>query len=122
MPRAKEETHSADQLMKQYFKFIDNKDLEGIMDLFDYEAVVKEPFSNVKGGLKGKSAIRPFLQVAMMANSKLDRTIKVEKATENRIVAVITFERGERVKGRFDFVFADTEEGKRIKSLNIDFL
>ncbi len=122
MPRAKEEVHSADQVIKQYFKCIDSKDLDGIMELFDYEAVVKEPFSNVKGGLKGKSAIRPFLQVAMMANSKLHRTIKIEKATENRIVALITFERGERVKGRFDFRFANTEEGKKIKSLIIDFL
>lgn len=122
MPRAREQASSGEQLMKQYFKCMDTKDLDGIMELFDYEAVVREPFSNVKDGLRGKSAIRPFLQVAMMANSKLHRTIKIEKATENRIVALITFERGDRVKGRFDFEFSDTEDGKKIKSLDIEFL
>jgi len=110
----------------QYFKFIENRDIDGIIDLFDYDAVVHEPFSNIIGGLKGRSSIEPFLKVAMMANSNLQHTIKIEKlgkTNSNKIVALITFEKGDKLKSRFTFGFADdVTVGKKIKSLNIEFL
>ena len=113
-------------MVYQYFRCIDNKDLEGIVDLFDYDAVVHEPFSNVPGGLRGKLSIEPFLKVAMMANSNLRRTIRIEKPIEsqsNRVSALITFEKGDRVKSRFTFELGDDETGKKkIKSLDIEFL
>ncbi|MEW6604723.1 MAG: nuclear transport factor 2 family protein [Thermoproteota archaeon] len=111
-------------MIRQYFKCIDNKDLSGILELFDYDAVVQEPFSNIAGGLKGKSSIEPFLKVAMMANSNFQRTIKFEKSTKpNKIAALVTFERGDKVKGRFTFEFEDEPAGgKKIKLLHIEFL
>lgn len=115
---------TGEEVIRQYFKCIDTKNLSGILELFDYDAVVQEPFSNVAGGLKGRSSIEPFLKVAMMANSNLQRTIKFEKSTKpNKIVALVTFERGDKVKGRFTFEFEDEPAGgKKIKSLNIEFL
>lgn len=110
----------------QYFKFIENKNIDGMLDLFDYDAVVHEPFSNITGGLKGRSSIEPFLKVAIMANSSLQRTIKIEKPSKpsaNRITALITFEKGDKMKGRFTFEFDDDPAGrKKIKSLDIEFL
>src|SRR5690606_2203590 len=108
----------------RYFKCIDTKDLSGILDLFDYDAVVHERFSNVSGGLNGRTSIEPFLKVAMMANSSLQRTIKIEKSTKpNTVIALITFEKGDKVKGKFTFQFEDDPvSGKKIKSLNIEFL
>ena len=67
--------------MARYFRCIDSKDLDGILELFDYDAEVYEPFSNITGGLKGKSSIEPFLKVAMMANNNLQRTVKIENQT-----------------------------------------
>jgi hypothetical protein len=115
---------TSEEIIHQYFKCIDAKDLGGILDLFDYDAVVYEPFSNITGGLKGKSSIEPFLKVAMMANSNLQRTIKLEKPTRpNKITALITFEKGDKVKSKFTFEFEDDPAGaKKIKSLNIEFL
>jgi len=118
---------TGEEMVQQYFKCIDTKDLGGILDLFDYDAVVYEPFSNITGGLKGRSSIEPFLKVAMMANSSLQRTIKFEKpsgkADPNKITALVTFEKGDKVKGRFTFEFEDEPAGrKKIKSLNIEFL
>jgi hypothetical protein len=74
--------------------------------------------------LKGRLSIEPFLKVAMMANSNLQRTIKFEKSNRsNKIVALVTFERGDKVKGRFTFEFEDEPAGiKKIKSLKIEFL
>jgi len=114
-----------EEIVARYFRYIDSKDLDGLIDLFDYDAVVYEPFSKV-GRLHGRSAIEPFLKVAMMANSELRRTVKIEKTkrtNNNNITALITFEKGEKVKGRFMFEFTEDDLGeKRIKSLHIEFL
>jgi hypothetical protein len=113
---------TSEEMVHQYFKCIDSKDLSGILDLFDYDAVIHEPFSNITGGLKGKSSIEPFLKVAMMANSSLQRTIKIEKAEANKLTALITFEKGDKVKGKFTFEFeSGAASAKKIKSLRIEF-
>lgn len=125
---------SGEEIVTQYFKCMDSRDLDGMLELFDYDAVIYEPFSKVDG-LHGKSAIEPFLKVAMMANTELRRTVKIEKRPKkpndnndddnnNRIVALVTFEKGEKVKGRFTFEFTDNEDtrDKQIKSLHIEFL
>jgi len=115
-----------EEVVYQYFRCIDGKDLSGILDLFDYEAVINEPFSNITGGLKGRSSIEPFLKVAMMANSNLKRTIMIEKPSKpdpNKIKAHITFEKGDKLKSKFTFEFQDDRAGgKKIKSLRIEFL
>jgi hypothetical protein len=117
---------SGEEVIQRYFKCIDAKDLGSILDLFEYDAVVFEPFSNIEGGLRGRSSIEPFLKIAMMANGSLRRTIKIEKSSKSsskKIVALITFEKGDKVKSRFTFEFEDdTAGGKKIKSLHIDFL
>ncbi len=116
---------TGEELVNQYFKCIDSRDIGSILDLFDYDAVVYEPFSNITGGLKGRSSIEPFIKVAMMANANLKRKIKIEKPSKhdaNRLVALITFEKGDKVEGKFTFKFEDHPSGgKRINSLNIEF-
>lgn len=118
---------TGDQILARYFKCIDSKDLDGILDLFDYDAVIYEPFSKAHE-LHGRSEIKPFLKVAMMANSKLHHKIKIQKPNtyndnNNKIIALITFEKGEKIKSKFTFEFTDNElKQKRIKSLRIEFL
>ena len=115
-----------EEIVMLYFKFIEDKNIEGILELFDYDATIYEPFSKSKG-LQGKSSIEPFLRVAMMANSKMKRTIQFQKpsnrkaADPNRIIALITFEKGDSTKGRFTFEFTNNESMKKIKALHIEF-
>jgi len=114
-----------EQIVARYFTYIDSKDLEGILELFAYDAEVYEPFSNISGGLKGRSSIEAFLKVAMMANSRLRRLVKIEKTSNpNNVNALVTFERGDRVSGKFTFIFRYNDETceKKIKSLRIEFL
>jgi hypothetical protein len=115
---------TGERMVARYFRCMDSKDLAGILELFDYDAVVYEPFSNITRGLKGRSSIEPFLKVAMMANSNLQRAIRIEKPSKsNEITALITFEKGDKVKSKFTFEFEDDEvSGKKIKSLHIEFL
>jgi len=107
-----------------------------LLDLFADDAVIDEPFSKSeagKGGLQGKSAIEPFLNVAMMVNDGLREEIELEKSklrSDNgikRVIAYVTFERGGKVKARFTFELSSEEnynsqKQKKIQSLRIQFV
>ncbi|MDP9290706.1 MAG: hypothetical protein M3P08_21260, partial [Thermoproteota archaeon] len=112
------------------------KDMYRLLDLFAEDAVIDEPFSKSeagKGGLQGKSAIEPFLNVAMMVSDGLREDIEVEKSklrSDNgikRVIANVTFERGGKVKARFTFELTSEEnynsqKQKKIQSLRIQFV
>ncbi|HET7147085.1 MAG TPA: nuclear transport factor 2 family protein [Candidatus Nitrosopolaris sp.] len=117
----------------EYFRLIKNKDLEHLLDLFAYDAVVYEPFSKLAGGLRGRSAIESFLKVAIMANDALkheiiiekkpyttiddnsgnkdDNTISYGKNNSNKSInALVTFERGDSATARFTFELNSDDE------------
>ncbi|MEM2141513.1 MAG: nuclear transport factor 2 family protein [Nitrososphaera sp.] len=119
------------ETVRRYFDLITKKDADGILDLFtDDEPVVYEPFSNEKEGLRGKEAIESFLKIVLMANAGLKRDIRFEDGSDDETTALVTFERGTTLRGRFTFNFVkEAGEGKkgdghvrRIKSLRIKFL
>jgi hypothetical protein len=130
---------TTDAIVKAYFSLISEKHLDSLLELFDNDAVVYEPFSSESDGLRGKEMIKHFLKVVFMANTGLQREIEFEKLTDNEAIALITFERGGSVKARFSFKLV-TEENennsskiatttaaatagqKRIKELRIRFL
>ena len=116
------------QIVNKYFQAISKRDVYDLLELFDEDAVVYEPFSNVKQGLQGKSAIENFLRVAIMANAGLKRTIKFVDETQDKITAIVIFERGDSVTGKFSFTFITSKDektltsNKRIKVLKIEFI
>lgn len=119
------------ETVRRYFDLITRKDVDGILDLFtDDDPVVYEPFSNEKEGLRGKDAIASFLKIALMANAGLKRDIRFEASGDDETTALVVFERGTTLRGRFTFSFITENNGskkgdgqvKRIKSLKIRFL
>lgn len=113
-------------IVYEYFRLIKQRDINGLLSLFADDAVLCEPFSNMSVGLQGKSAIKPFLEIAMMANSGLTHSITIEKprtsnnnkndkankerhyndddnTTTNEITALVTFQRGDSIRARFTF-------------------
>ncbi len=101
-----------EDIVHEYFRLIKAQDTYGLLDLFTDDAVIYEPFSKSedgKGGLQGKSAIEPFLNVAIMASAGLREEIEIEKSRLrrdngiNKVTAYVTFERGGKVKARFTF-------------------
>jgi ketosteroid isomerase-like protein len=121
-------TLTSQQIVNKYFQAISKRDVYDLLELFDEDAVVYEPFSNIKQGLQGKSAIENFLRVAIMANAGLKRTIKFVDETQDKITAIVTFERGDSVTGKFSFTFITSKDekslisNKRIKILKIEFI
>jgi ketosteroid isomerase-like protein len=116
------------EMVNEYFRRITEKDVRGLLQLFDEDAVVFEPFSNVKNGLVGRTMIENFLKVVVMANAGLKRTIRFVDEREDRVTAIVTFERGDSVTGKFAFNFVITtnsegvQVGKKIGMLRIEFI
>lgn len=116
------------EMVNEYFKRITNKDVRGLLQLFDEDAVVYEPFSNIKGGLVGRTTIENFLRVVVMANEGFKRTIKFVDESEDRVTAIVTFERGDSVTGKFAFSFTirgnsdGVQVSKKISTLRIEFI
>jgi ketosteroid isomerase-like protein len=122
-----------EDIVHEYFRLIKTKDVYRLLDLFADDALIDEPFSKSeagKGGLQGKSAIEPFLNVAIMVNAGLREEIEIEKSSDNgikKVIAYVTFERGGKVKARFTFELTSEEnynsqKQKKIQSLRIQFV
>jgi hypothetical protein len=122
-----------------------------LLSLFADDAIVHEPFSNIAGGLQGKAAIEPFLEIAMMASNGLRHDVIIEKPytsnnnnncdnaskghcndnSSNKITALVTFQRGDSMRARFTFelvaVLAESNASviplkKKIQRLNIELI
>jgi len=59
-------------MVYEYFRHLKKKDTTRLLNLFPDDDTIHEPFSNIDAGLKGRSAIKPFLEVAMMAFDELE--------------------------------------------------
>jgi hypothetical protein len=148
MRNKKKFSYTIEDIVFEYFKLVKNKDIDNLMELFVPDAIVNEPFSKIKGGLRGRIAIESFLRVAIMANDMLQHRIVLERdanlnepksdykgnnSNTNLITALVKFEKGDSVRARFTFELASGNSGSnngatagqkynRIKTLQIQFL
>lgn len=118
----------------EYFRLTRNKDINKLLDLFTDGATIYEPFSNLHGGLRGKSTIKPFLEIALMANDGLQHKIEIEQPKqqelqsntdkEDQVTALVTFQRGEIIQARFTFQLDKVTKHRmnKIQSLRIEFI
>ena len=122
-----------ERIVYEYFRLITKKDVNALSNLFADDAIVYEPFSNIDGGLKGGDSIKHFLSVVLMANDGMRHEIEFVKASDNKeedkTVALVTFEKGEKVQARYVFELTSkheqygyTDEGKKIRTLHIEFM
>jgi ketosteroid isomerase-like protein len=136
------QTVSNEQMVYDYFRLIDKKDLEGLLRLFAEDVIIYEPFSKEGGGLRGKDAIKDFLQITIMANAGTSREIeftsdssKTEQRETSEITALVTFQGDGALKGKFSFKFvieievledsrgfSMTLPSKKIKELRIQII
>ena len=114
--------------MFECFRLIKNKDIERLMDLFSSDAIIHEPFSKLREGLKGEQTIESFLKIVIMANDALRSRIIIEDSFDIRnrlnvdddenqnykinsynsfnrkvISDLVIFEKGDTLKARFTF-------------------
>jgi len=120
---------SSEDLVYEYFRLLHSKDVSTLLQLFDDNAAIYEPFSKSKEGLSGHGAIEPFLRVAIMAIQGLASDIEIltpkQGVGDQERTAIVTFHRGDKVRFLFNFEFTNNIKNnlrRRIKSLHISFL
>ena len=114
------------RLVSEYFERIQAGDLKGLLNLFSNDSIIFEPFSNTKY-LRGKLEIEPFLETVILINKGMKYEIKMTRDQNNdddRVVALVTFQRGGSVTARFSFQlnYNGQERETTIKSLKIEFI
>lgn len=141
-----EKLHTNKEIISQYFRLLQSKDIDGLKNLFWHDAIVYEPFSKIEHGLIGWSQIEPFLKVAIMANESLSSKIIVKdpglikdknlkdkqdnNANENSdiVEALVTFQKDKSIEAKFRFELSnqtntvDSSRQKKIKALHIQFI
>ena len=134
------------EIISEYFRLLQSKDIDGLKNLFWHDAIVYEPFSKMEQGLRGWSQIEPFLKVAIMANESLSSKIIVKdpglindknlkdkqdnNANENidLIEALVKFQKDKSIEAKFRFELSDqtntfdSSRQKKIKALHIQFI
>ena len=112
-----------------YFRAIKEKNIDNLVDMFEDEAVIQEPFSK-ETQLQDKRNFRSFFQIVCMANEDLEHDLFFEDATDDNGTSVLcTFQRGGTVCARFNFRFGTSTRmnakgiiERRIAKLQIQFL
>lgn len=138
-----EKLHTNKEIISQYFRLLQKRDIEGLKDLFWSDAIIYEPFSKMEHGLRGWSQIEPFLKVAIMANESLSSKITLEGLTKDNlkdkqkqdadknsdiIEALVTFQKDKAIEAKFRFELSNQtnlfgiSKQKKIKGLHIQFI
>jgi hypothetical protein len=146
MSKSKKEFLTNKEIIAEYFRLIQSKDIEGLKDLFLPNAIILEPFSKLEEGLRGWSQIEPFIKVAIMANESLSyriafeefddqdmknkyiKDMQINKENNNTnnntdiVETLLTFEKGQTLKAKFRFELSNETDTinsskKKIKSL-----
>ena len=112
-----------------YFRAIKEKDIDKLVDMFEDDAVIQEPFSK-ETQLRDKRNFKSFFQIVCMANEELEHDLYFEEGTDDNGTSVLcTFQRGETVCARFSFRFSSSTRmnakgiiERKIEKLQIQFL
>ena len=112
-----------------YFRAIKENDIDNLIDMFEDDAVIQEPFSK-EAQLQDKRNFRSFFQIVCMANEELEHDLFFEdEPDDNGISVLCTFQEGETVCVRFSFRFSPSSRmnakgmiERRIAKLQIQFL
>lgn len=119
-------------LVRHCFNLFYRKDVSGLLDLFDDEAEVYEPFSK-DGVVRGKSQIEPFLRFVTRDRVGVDYYINsiltIKKQAKELAVADVSFIKRGKTRYRFVFEFGGNSRtgmisedagGLAIKALRIE--
>ena len=113
------------KLIFECFELASQNRIAELLDLFVDDVIIYEPFSKKEEGLQGKSAVRSFLNMMTLASDdSLRYDISIEDDKNDKVVALVVFEKGDKIEARFSFeMTADKKEkDKKIKVVRVEFL
>jgi hypothetical protein len=124
-PKRERKTSTNQKLVFECFKLASQKKIEELLELFADDVIVYEPFSKKEEGLHGKPAIRSFLNMMTLAtDDTLRYDISIEEDSNDKILALVVFEKGDKITAKFAFEMTPSKEKdtKKIRAVRVEFL
>jgi hypothetical protein len=87
--------------------------------------IIYEPFSKKEEGLHGKPAVRSYLNMMTLASDdSLHYNISIEEDSNDKIVALVVFEKGDKITAKFAFEMTPSKDNKnkKIRVVRVEFL
>lgn len=113
------------KLVFECFELASQNKVEELLELFADDVTVYEPFSKKEEGLHGKPAVRSFLNMMTLASDdSLRYDISIEEDKNDKVVALVVFEKGDKIEARFSFEMTAgrKEKDKKIKVVRVEFV
>jgi hypothetical protein len=118
-------TTTNQKLVFECFKLASQKKIEEMLELLADDGIIYEPFSKKNDGLRGKLAVRSFLNMLTIASDdSLHYDIFIEEDSNDKIVTRVAFEKGDKITAKFTFEMTPSKEKdkKKIKVVRVEFL
>lgn len=113
------------QLVFECFKLASQNKIEELLELFADDVIIYEPFSKKEEGLHGKPAVRSYLNMMTLASDdSLHYNISIEEDSNDKIVALVVFEKGDKITAKFAFEITSSKDNKnkKIRVVRVEFL
>ena len=113
------------QLVFECFKLASQNKIEELLELFADDVIIYEPFSKKEEGLHGKPAVRSYLNMMTLASDdSLHYNISIEEDSNDKIVALVVFEKGDKITAKFAFEMTPSKDNKnkKIRVVRVEFL
>lgn len=118
-------TTTNQKLVFECFKLASQKKIEEMLELLADDVIIYEPFSKKENGLQGKPAVRSFLNMITLAgDDSLHYDISVEEDSNDKIVTLVVFEKGDKITSKFTFEMTPSKakDKKKIRVVRVEFL
>jgi hypothetical protein len=118
-------TTTNQELVFECFKLASQKKIEEMLELLADDVIIYEPFSKKEDGLRGKEAVRSFLSMIVLASDDdLHYDISVEEDSNDKIVTLVVFEKGDKITSKFTFEMTPSKakNKKKIRVVRVEFL
>ena len=113
------------KLVFECFKLASQNKIEELLELFADDVIIYEPFSKKEEGLHGKPAVRSYLNMMTLASDdSLHYNISIEEDSNDKIVALVVFEKGDKITAKFAFEMTPSKDNKnkKIRVVRVEFL
>lgn len=113
------------KLVFECFKLASLNKIEELLELFADDVIIYEPFSKKEEGLHGKPAVRSYLNMMTLASDdSLHYNISIEEDSNDKIVALVVFEKGDKITAKFAFEITPSKDNKnkKIRVVRVEFL
>jgi hypothetical protein len=118
-------TTTNQKMVFECFKLASQKKIEEMLELLADDVIIYEPFSKKEDGLRGKPAVRSFLNMMTLASDdSLHYDISIEEDSNDKIITRVVFEKGDKITAKFTFEMTHGKEKdkKKIRVVRVEFL